>query len=194
VQLPTAAAWPSISKGLLTPAHPFAVHQLLAAAAFSCWDTATLGPHPLYVPTPQTASGTNAARFIDAHPELFPGDADADAATAAAATLANELGLPAATQQLMQQWDRLHALSVHEPHTFWPLFLQAIAFDFAVQPRATLELAQDANPDGCHWFPGARLNIAAAALSGRLHDPDDPAIVVASESDPHRCDAALQAM
>lgn len=38
------------------------------------------------------------------------------------------------------------------------------------------------NPDDARWFPGALLNIADCALSGR--DPDAPAVVWAEEGSP----------
>ena len=41
-------------------------------------------------------------------------------------------------------------------------------------------------PDGCRWLPGARLNIAYAALTSPLAPPDAPAILWAQDGSPQQ--------
>lgn len=57
---------------------------------------------------------------------------------------------------------------------------QTCRHPFCHPHRRVLELGPD--PDACAWLPGARLNIAECALSGR--DPDRPALVWADEAAP----------
>jgi acetyl-CoA synthetase len=184
LQCPGFAAWSHVSKALLTPEHPFAVHQLLASHIFSNWDAELHGPYPLYIPTDQTALDTNAAQFMRAHPHLItlPNPTPSTWHT----TTIQALNLSTTLHQLMKQWEGLQAASVHHPEEFWPLFLEHIGFSFASPPSRVLELSCNGNPDQCRWFPGGRLNIAASAFSGPMHDPDACAIIAASECEPHR--------
>ena len=186
MQLPRAAAWPHISKIVLSPSHPFPVHEHLLKLVFEDWQTDRHGPAPLYWPTPQTAACTNAARFMQQHPELLQLPACSERNDAIARCAARALALSQSNVQLLQQWERLHAASVHHPEHFWPRFLDVIGFAFSTQPERVLQLGSGSNPDDCVWFPGARCNIAAAALQGRLHDPDAVALVAACEAEPHR--------
>ena len=186
MQRSPAAAWPCVSKLLLSPSHPFKAHQVLAAFVFQSWDVATLGPHPLYVPTKQTAQNSNAARFCASNADMLSSEASSlhSSGTAHIDKLCRALGLCDETHAILRQWEQLHAMSVYAPERFWPRFLTTIGFRFSQQPRCVLELSEDGNPDNCRWFPGARLNIAAAALQGQTHDPDAQAIVSANEADP----------
>jgi len=159
--------WRRVSKYALTPDTPFAVHKLVAAAVFRDWDEATLGPHALWFPHPAAAARTNLARFMAAHPDLL---------------LSHEGGEP--PSGLAQAYDRLHAASVDAPQRFWPPVLRELRVGWHVPPRGVLEL-RGGDPDAAVWFPGARLNIAHAALTGR--DPDAAAIVWAAEGEPCRC-------
>jgi hypothetical protein len=85
---------------------------------------------------------------------------------------------------LIADWERLHRASVQHPEGFWPAFLQAIGFEFYQAPSRILTLSSDGNPENCVWFPGARMNIAACALVGPLHDLDARALVASSERHP----------
>ena len=63
--------WRRISKVVLQPDHPFALHKLLFQATYAAWNAAELGPPPAWVPTPCGKAATNAARFM----QSWQGDA-----------------------------------------------------------------------------------------------------------------------
>jgi acetyl-CoA synthetase len=56
--------WRRISKSVLQPDHPFALHKLIFQATYSGWNAAELGPPPAWVPTVDRMAATNAARFM----------------------------------------------------------------------------------------------------------------------------------
>ena len=62
-QLPAAKGWSRISKEVLTPAHPFALHKLLYERIFAEWDQAQ-GPPPAWVPSADFIETTNIYRFM----------------------------------------------------------------------------------------------------------------------------------
>ncbi len=75
-------AWRYISQQLLTPAHPFGVHQLLHQRTFAGWDSAARGPAPVWSPSDEEVGATNVAaaygadfaafqRLSVAQPEVF---------------------------------------------------------------------------------------------------------------------------
>jgi len=67
----------------------------------------------------------------------------------------------------------LHRWSVDHRSEFWEAVLDRLGIDFATAPRAILE----GSAQHPVWLPGARLNVAAAALRGR---PDALAIIAAA--------------
>ncbi|KAI3435948.1 hypothetical protein D9Q98_002006 [Chlorella vulgaris] len=158
----SAQVWRRISKFVLRPDQPFALHKLLFDATYQGWDAAVLGPPPAWVPTPCGMAATNAARFMSSWPgdetwrQLRSGDPGAD-------------------------WDLLQRISFSHPEAFWPHLLKLMGIRFRRQP--TRVLSSDPDPDNCCWLPNARFNIAECALTGR--DPDRPAIVWADEATPH---------
>ena len=56
-----AECWRRVSSGLLSPAHPFPVHQLLHRTV--CDDEPDAGPAPIFVPAPESIRETNLARI-----------------------------------------------------------------------------------------------------------------------------------
>ncbi|KAL4458600.1 hypothetical protein ABPG75_013465 [Micractinium tetrahymenae] len=161
VQAP--AVWRRISKWVLHPDMPFAVHKLLFQATYARWDAATLGPPPAWVPTAEGMADTNVARFMAS----WQGDATWKELRS---------GRPGA------DWGLLQRISFSNPEAFWPPVLRRLGVRFHTPPHRVLEQSPD--PDGCRWLPGACLNIAECALTGR--DPDRPAIVWADEAAPTR--------
>lgn len=151
-----------MSKFILRPDHPFGVHRLLFRLVYAGWNPEEQGPPPLWTPTQEGAAATNAARFMA---ELQTQPAWATACT----------GDPC------RDWALLHSFSNKHPEEFWPPVLCALRIKFHSPPSHVLSANAD-DPDMVRWLPGARLNIAECALSG--HDPDRPAILWASESDP----------
>ena len=73
-QSPTAC-WYEISRYILTPQHPFALHQLLYETVYTDFDTATYGPPPAWFPTDEDISEANITHLmmelsIKTYPEL----------------------------------------------------------------------------------------------------------------------------
>jgi acetyl-CoA synthetase len=56
-----ADAWRAVSRDVLLPAHPHAVHRLCWDDIFASWDDAT-GPRPAWIPTTAEAADTNIAK------------------------------------------------------------------------------------------------------------------------------------
>ncbi|KAL4429392.1 hypothetical protein ABPG77_005166 [Micractinium sp. CCAP 211/92] len=157
--------WRRISKWVLHPDMPFAVHKLLFQATYGRWDAAKLGPPPAWVPTAEGMADTNAARFM----ATWQGDATWRQLRS---------GRPGA------DWGLLQRISFSNPEAFWPPVLRCLGISFHTPPHRQAMLEGHPHPDGCRWLPGARLNIAQCALTGR--DPDRPAILWADEADPTR--------
>ena len=57
----SAECWRRISRGLLSPAHPFPVHKLLHRTVFD--NERDAGPAPIFVPAPESVRDTNLARL-----------------------------------------------------------------------------------------------------------------------------------
>lgn len=111
---------------------------------------------------------------------------------------------PSKTPLISSEWNRratgcplrdyglLHRVSVSEPEFFWPRLLAEMRVEFETRPLAALDRSSSApppagdDPDSVVWLPGARLNVAAAALSREAHDDDSVAVIAANEADPTR--------
>jgi acetyl-CoA synthetase len=57
------ATWRTVSQSILTPRHPFALHQFLFAKVYEHWDRGSLGPPPAWSPTRGAIQKTNIAHF-----------------------------------------------------------------------------------------------------------------------------------
>lgn len=73
-QSPTAC-WQQISRHILTPQHPFALHQLLYETVYADFDRTTHGPPPAWFPTDEDIAEANITRLmteldIKTYPEL----------------------------------------------------------------------------------------------------------------------------
>ena len=73
-QSPTAC-WQQISRHILTPQHPFALHQLLYETVYTDFDRATHGSAPAWFPTDEDIAEANITRLmteldIKTYPEL----------------------------------------------------------------------------------------------------------------------------
>ena len=62
-QSPTAS-WYEISRYILTPHHPFALHQLLYETTYADFDRATYGPPPAWFPTDEDITEANITRLM----------------------------------------------------------------------------------------------------------------------------------
>ena len=71
-QSPTAC-WYEISRYILTPQHPFALHQLLYETVYADFDTATYGPPPAWFPTDEDITEANITRIMaELHIKTYP--------------------------------------------------------------------------------------------------------------------------
>ena len=69
------AAWSEISRNILTPHHPFTLHQLLYERVYTDFDRTTDGPPPAWFPTDTDIAEANITRLmaalnIDTYPEF----------------------------------------------------------------------------------------------------------------------------
>jgi acetyl-CoA synthetase len=73
-------AWRAVSRDVLSPAHPHAVHRLCWDDIFAAW-TEAAGPRPAWIPTAEEASRTNIAKtcgrvYQPSYPHFFRWAAD----------------------------------------------------------------------------------------------------------------------
>ena len=59
--VPPVEAWQRVSRDVLSPNHPHAVHRLCWDDVFASWDDAN-GPRPAWIPTDAEVAGTHIAR------------------------------------------------------------------------------------------------------------------------------------
>lgn len=68
------ACWDEISRYILTPAHPSALHQLLYDIVYADFDRATYGPPPAWFPTDKDVSEANITRLmLELSIKTYPG-------------------------------------------------------------------------------------------------------------------------
>ena len=71
-QSPTAC-WYEISRYILTPHHPFALHQFLYETVYADFDTATCGPPPAWFPMDEDITKANITRIMaELHIKTYP--------------------------------------------------------------------------------------------------------------------------
>ncbi len=75
-----AEAWRAVSRNVLAPDHPHAVHRACWDDIFASWDE-TSGPRPAWIPTAAEAAGTNIAKtcarvYQPSYPHFFRWAAD----------------------------------------------------------------------------------------------------------------------
>jgi hypothetical protein len=80
-------------------------------------------------------------------------------------------------------------VSCSNPEVFWAAALRELAVRFDAPPQRVLQEGPAGDPDAEVWLPGARLNVAAAALACPRAPAGAPAIVWAAEGRPR--DVAL---
>ena len=67
------ACWYEISRYILTPQHPFALHHLLYETVYADFDRATYGPPPAWFPTDEDITKANITRFMaELHIKTYP--------------------------------------------------------------------------------------------------------------------------
>ncbi|KAG2501348.1 hypothetical protein HYH03_001138 [Edaphochlamys debaryana] len=185
VALDGPKVWRHLATRVLLPSHAFPLHLRLAAAAYEGWPADALGRPPLWLPEPQAAAETNAGRFL-ASLESQDWWREAAGPALASAAASGPLG---PSEALVLRWRLLQCLSWERPEPFWRAALGALRIEFHTPPSRMLQ-PHPSDPDQCRWLPGARLNIAAAALgwagtggAARL-PPGRPALLWAPDGAP----------
>ena len=70
---PPTACWAEISRHILTPQHPFALHQLLYETVYADFDRTTHGAPPAWFPTAEDITKANITRLMEAlHIKTYP--------------------------------------------------------------------------------------------------------------------------
>uniref|UniRef100_A0A0D6QXI5 AMP-dependent synthetase/ligase domain-containing protein n=1 Tax=Araucaria cunninghamii TaxID=56994 RepID=A0A0D6QXI5_ARACU len=135
--------WQRVSKELLTPNYPHALHQLMYYSIYKNWDSAKNGPPLGWFPTQEAAILTNLGRLMEAHgPQL----------------LGSSYHNPITSFSLFQQF------TVDNPEVYWPLVLKELSVVFHESPRCILDTSDKSQPVGV-WLPGSVLNVAESCLS-----------------------------
>jgi acetoacetyl-CoA synthetase len=80
-------------------------------------------------------------------------------------------------------WDDLWRWSVEDLPGFWAAVWEHFGVESDAEWSAALEVPDHADPTSARWFPGARVNYARHALSGRT-DLDDVAVLAYSQTRP----------
>ena len=60
-----AACWPEVSRNILSPKHPFALHQLLYETVYAAWDAETQGPPPAWFPSETDIAQANITQLME---------------------------------------------------------------------------------------------------------------------------------
>ncbi|KAH9327778.1 hypothetical protein KI387_007956, partial [Taxus chinensis] len=137
--------WHRVSKELLAPHHPHALHQLMYYSIYKNWDTSKNGPPLYWFPTQESARLTNLGRMMEAYgPQL----------------LGSSYYNPITSFQSFQQF------TVDHPEVYWSLVLKELSVVFHESPRRILDTS-DKSRSGGVWLPGSVLNVAESCLSAK---------------------------
>ena len=60
-----AACWHEVSRNILSPKHPFALHQLLYETVYAAWDAETQGPPPAWFPSETDIAQANITQLME---------------------------------------------------------------------------------------------------------------------------------
>uniref|UniRef100_A0A0E0M0Q0 4-coumarate--CoA ligase n=1 Tax=Oryza punctata TaxID=4537 RepID=A0A0E0M0Q0_ORYPU len=147
-----AAVWGELTRTVLRPGVPFAVHRMLYYGCFAGFPSAT---PPAWTPDPEEAVLTNVGRVLEARGREFVGETYKDPITS---------------------FTDFHKFSIENPEAYWKMVFEEMGITFSVEPSCILR-ENDAYPGG-EWLPGAVLNAAANCLIAKPgRNSDDVAIV-----------------
>ncbi|CAM6090651.1 unnamed protein product [Calypogeia fissa] len=141
------AAWDRISKTLLTPEHPHALHQLLYLSTYKKWDPERLGPPPGWLPSLESTRSTNLGRMMETYGEKF---------------LGRSYKNPIESFSAFQKWSADHPEIYLET-----VFNEYVSLVFHKRPTCILDTSDEKMLGGT-WLPGAVMNVADSALSPNL--------------------------
>lgn len=147
-----AAVWGELSRAVLRPGIPFAVHRMLY---YGCYAWSPSSTPPAWTPDPEEAVLTNVGRVLEARGRELIGEAYKD---------------PIAS------FRDFHKFSNENPDAYWKMVFEEMGVAFSVEPSCILR-ENDAYPGG-EWLPGAVLNAAANCLSAKPGRGSDDAAIV----------------
>ncbi|KAG8049699.1 hypothetical protein GUJ93_ZPchr0009g1247 [Zizania palustris] len=136
-----AAVWGELSRSVLSPSVPFAVHRMLYYGCYAGFPSTT---PPAWIPDPEEAVLTNVGRVLEARGREFLGEAYKDP---------------------ISSFSDFHKFSNENPEAYWKMVFEEMGITFSVEPSCILK-DNDAYPGG-EWLPGAVLNAAANCLSAK---------------------------
>lgn len=168
LSLSACECWQQLTQYILTPTHPFALHQLLYETTFSEWDSDLRFAAALTLVgrshSEERASDslTLRYRYRGPPPAWFPSQEQIQATNIAA--LMHELKVAS--------YPELHAWSVRHRAEFWEIMIQRLGIRFRQNYEKIVDLS--GGVESPRWLVGSRLNIAESCFQA----PEDaPAIV-----------------
>ncbi|XP_065005682.1 probable CoA ligase CCL12 isoform X1 [Musa acuminata AAA Group] len=138
-----AEVWRAVAEsGLLLPAHPHPLHQLVYYSVYATWDQSARGPPPYWFPSPINSKHTNLWKLMEHHGPKLLGSSYHD---------------PLMSFSLFQKF------SAHRPEVYWSAVIKELSVVFHEAPKSVLDTSENSKNGGA-WFPGAVLNIAECCL------------------------------
>lgn len=134
----TPRTWHNISKTILSPEHPFLLHQMMYYGCYKDY-----GPDPpAWLPDPDAARFSNVGKLLEERGKDLLGSKYVD---------------PISSYLDFQKF------SVSNPETYWrAILLDKINISFSVPPKCIL--LEDPTHPGGHWLPSAQTNPAKNCL------------------------------
>lgn len=140
--LSPSAAWRIMSKELLHPNQPHALHRLMYESIYWNWDSSKLGPPLAWFPSQESARETNLGRLMEARGKELLGPS---------------------YYSPIESFPAFQKFSAEHPDIYWPLALDELSLHFHVPPKCIFSAPDEARPGGT-WLPGAVLNAAECCL------------------------------
>uniref|UniRef100_A0A0D9XDA0 4-coumarate--CoA ligase n=1 Tax=Leersia perrieri TaxID=77586 RepID=A0A0D9XDA0_9ORYZ len=179
-----AAVWGELTRAVLRPGVPFAVHRMLYYGCYAGFPSATppAGP-PTGEHTSLVMNHNHMIALSEIHNQNAQGNKQKKAREEAVLTNVGRVleargreFLGEAYKDPIASFDEFHKFSIENPEVYWKTVFEEIGIAFSVEPSCILR-KNDAYPGG-EWLPGAVLNAAGNCLTAKPgRSSDDVAIV-----------------
>ncbi|ONK69440.1 uncharacterized protein A4U43_C05F22910 [Asparagus officinalis] len=144
--------WKCISKRMLNPNQPFALHQMMY---YGCYKDYPSDTPPAWFPDEESVALTNVGQLLMKRGRELLGSRYEDPITS---------------------FSELQKFSVSNPEVYWKMVFEELRVTFSVSPSCIL-LEHNSFPGG-QWLPGAYINAAANCLSfNDKRGPDDVMVI-----------------
>lgn len=137
------AMWRLVSKELLHPQQPHALHRFMYNSIYKDWDHANKGPPPAWFPTQEMARQTNLGRIMEVHGKKLLGSS---------------------YYSPIESFSAFQKFSAEHPEIYWSLVLNEMSIQFHIPPKCIYTPSDASRPNGT-WLQGAYLNVAECCLS-----------------------------